>query len=79
MLENPTLDTTRLIVTMGIKEVFKSLDKEGVELKTLCRKNEILRGYLAKVVGPLDPKHPEETLNDALERRDGGGVQLDPF
>ena len=43
------------------------------------RKNEILKGYLAEVVGPLDPEHPKETLNGTLERRDVGGVQLDPF
>ena len=62
---------------MGIKKVFQSLDQEGAELKTLHRKNEILRGYLAKVVGPLDHKHHEETLNAAL--RNGGGVHLDHF
>ena len=77
ILGNPMLDTDRLMVTMGINEVFKSLEKEGAELKTLRRKNEILRGYLAKVVGSLDLKHLKETLNVAL--RDEGGVHLDPF
>ena len=55
MLGKPTLDTTRLMVTMGIKEVSKILEQEGAKLRTLCRKNEILRGYLAEVIGPLDP------------------------
>ena len=77
MLEKPTLDIARLMFTMGIKKVFKTLDQEGAELGTLCRKNKILRGYLVEVVGPLDPEHPEETLNVVL--REGGGVHLDPF
>ena len=38
---------------------------------TLRRQNEILKGYLAKVVGPLDPEHLEETLKE--------GIHLDPF
>ena len=37
MLGKPTLDIARLMVTMGIKEVFKSLEQEGVELITLRR------------------------------------------
>ena len=53
------------------------MEKEDAKICTLRRKNEILRGYLAKVVGPLDHKHPEETLNAIL--REGGGVHLDPF
>ena len=77
MLGKLTLDTAKLMITMGMKKVFKSLEQEGVELRTLCRQNEILRGYLAKVVGSLDPEHPKETLNVAL--RDGGGVDLDSF
>ena len=46
---------------------------------TLRKQNEVLKGYLAKVVGPLDPEHLEETLNATLERRDGGGVHLNRF
>ena len=45
----------------------------------LHRKNEILKGYLAKVFYPLDPEHLKGTLNFALKRRDGGGVHLYPF
>ena len=41
--------------------------------------NEILKGYLAEVLGPLDPEHPEETLNAALDKRDGGGICFDLF
>lgn len=79
MLKKPTLDTTKLMATLGMKDVFRSFEQEGAELITLCRQNEILRGYLVEVVGPLDLEHPEETLNTALKRRDGGGVQMDPF
>ena len=66
MLGKHTLDTAGLMVIMGIKEVFKSLEQEGAKLKTLRRKNEFLRGYLAKVVGPLDPDYFKETLNIVL-------------
>lgn len=38
ILGKPTLDTTKLMVTMGMKEVFRSLEWEGVELITLQRK-----------------------------------------
>ena len=38
---------------------------------------EILKGYLAKVVGPLDPKCLEETLNNIL--KEGEGVRLNTF
>ena len=79
MLGKPTLDTTKLMVTMGMKEVFRSLEQEGAELITLQRKNEILKGYLTEFVGPLDPKHPEDTLKATIERRDRGGLHLDPF
>ena len=67
------------MVRMGIKEVFRSLEQEGIELITLHRQNEILKGYLAKVVNPLDPEHLEQTLNVALQKIDGGSVHLDPF
>ena len=53
------------------------MEYKEAKLQTLRRKNEILRGYLAKVVGPLDPNHPEETLNLVLG--EGGGVHLDLF
>ena len=32
MLGKSTLETTKLMVTMGMKEVFRSLEQEGVEL-----------------------------------------------
>lgn len=35
MLGKPTLDTTKLIVTIGMKEVFRSLEQDGAELITL--------------------------------------------
>lgn len=77
MLGKPTLDTTKLMVPMGMEEVFRSLEQEGAEVITLRRQKKIVKGYLTKVFGPLDPKHPEETLNVLIERKDRGGVQLD--
>lgn len=79
VLGKPTLDTAKLLVTTGMKEVFKNLEQDEEELITLQKKNEILKGYLNEVVGPLDPEHPEETLNATLEKRDKEAVQLDPF
>ena len=38
---------------------------------------EILKGYLAEAIGPLDPECPEETLNAIL--REGEGTRLNPF
>ena len=64
-------------MTMGIKEVLRNRERDEEELCTLQRKIEILRGYLAKVVGPLDHDHPEETLNSIL--REGGAVHINPF
>ena len=65
------------MMTMGVKEVLKYMEQEEAKIQELQRKVEILKGYLAKVVCPLDPKHPKKTLNTIL--REGGGVQLDPF
>ena len=38
---------------------------------------EILKGLLARIVGPIDPECPEETLNTIL--REGEGTRLNPF
>ena len=61
-------------IGIGMKEVFKHIDQDRAELITLWRQNEILKGYLSEVVGPLDPTNPEETLNTTLERRDKGTI-----
>ena len=47
------------------------------KLATLRKKNKLLRGYLHKVVGPIDLDNPKITLTIALERRDKESVQLD--
>lgn len=72
MLGKPTLDIAKQMVSIGMKEIFRGLGGEGSKLIMLQRQNEILKGYLAEVIGPLDPKHPEETLNATIKRRDGG-------
>ena len=74
MLGKLALETTKLMVTTGMKEVFRSLEKDGAELITLRQQNEILKGYLSEVVGPLDLANPEETLKLVVERRDRGVV-----
>lgn len=79
MLGKPTVDIAKLMVTIGMKEVFRHLEQDETKLINLWKHNEILRGYLNEVVGPLDPKNIEETLNVALEKREKENVQLDPF
>ena len=75
----PIVDTTKLMITMGIKEVFRHLEQDETKLLNLWKQNEILRGYLNKVVGLLDLENPEETLNATLDKRNKESVQLDPF
>ena len=65
------------MVTLGIKEIMKNIGEDEMEIQELWRHVEILKGYLAKVVGPLDPERPEDTLNTIL--REGAAVDLDPF
>ena len=65
------------MMIMGVKEVLNHMEQDEIEIRTLRRQVEILKGYLAKVVGPLDPERPEQTLNTIL--REGEGVRLNPF
>ena len=55
-------------MTMGVKEVIKHMEQNEIEIQTLQTQVEILKGYLAEVVGPLDPECPEETLNTILKK-----------
>ena len=73
------MDIAKLMVTKGIKDVFKHLEQDESKLLNLWKQNEILRAYLNEVIGPLDPKNPEDTLNVALDRSDKETAQLDPF
>ena len=63
-----------MMVTTGMKKVFMSLEQDGAELITLQQQNEILKGYLSEVFGPLNPANLEETLKVVVERRDKGAV-----
>ena len=65
------------MMTMGVKDILKHMEHDEIETQTLQRKVEILKGYLAKVICPLDLEHPKETLNTIL--REGEGVRLNPF
>ena len=70
------------MVTMRIREVLRHLEQDEAELITLQRQNEILKGYLSEVFGPLNPTNLEETLNTTLKgqaKKDKGIGQLDPF
>ena len=65
------------MMTMGVKEVLKHMERDEIEIQTLRRQVEILKGYLFEVVGPLDPECPEETLNAILKERESS--RLNPF
>ena len=77
LLGKPTVDTNKVMITIGIREVFRHFDDNESELIKLCKKNKLLRGYLHGIVGPLDQDHPKVTLATILERRDKGSVQVD--
>ena len=74
MLGKLTLETIELMVTIGMKEVLRSLEQDGAELITLQQKNKFLKGYWGKKKFPLDPANIEETLKVVVERRDRGAV-----
>ena len=59
-------------MTVGVKEVLSHMEQDEIEIRTLRRQVEILKGYLAEVIGSLDSECPEETLNAIL--REGEGV-----
>ena len=79
LLGKPTIDIAKVMITTGIREVFKYFDDKESELIIFSKENELLRGYLHGIVGPLDQDHPKVTLSLALERRDKGSVHLDSF
>ena len=53
------------------------MKQDEAEIRTLRRQVEILKGYISEVIGPLDPEHPEETLNTIL--KEGEITRLNPF
>ena len=79
LLGRPMVDTTKVLITTCIKEVFRRMDKDESELIMLRRQNNLMRGYLHGVVGPIDLDNPKITLDATLERRDKGSVQIDSF
>ena len=68
------MDSAKLMVTMGIKEVFRYLEQNKSKLLNLQKYNELLRGYLHEVLGLLDPKNLKDTLGVTLNRRDKENV-----
>ncbi len=74
LLGRPTVDTTKVLITMGIKEVFRHMDERESKLIILRRKNELMRGYLLGVVGLIDLENLEITLTVALKMREKGSV-----
>ena len=53
-----------------VTKVFTHLDKDESELLTLRKYNELLRGYLNEVVGPIDLENLEIVLGATLERKE---------
>ncbi len=71
MLRKPAQDTSRQMMTIRVKEVLNHMECNEVEIKALRRQVEILKGYLAEVIGPLDSEHPEESLTTILKVGEG--------
>ena len=46
------MDTAKVMITMGIREVFRHFDNNENELIKMRKENEILRGYLHGIVDP---------------------------
>ena len=65
------------MMSMGVKEVLKHMEQDEIEIQTLRRQVEILKGYLSDVIGPLDPERAEDTLNAIL--KEGESTRLNPF
>lgn len=79
LLGRPMVDKTKVLVAMGINEVFKHMDEDESKLIMLRRKKRHMRAYSHGVVGPIDLDNPEITLAMTLEMRDKGSVQIDSF
>ena len=62
-------DTAQDLATLGIKQMFTHVDKGEQEIQMLKRKNDILKGYIQDMVGPIDLDHPKVTLKAALEKQ----------
>ena len=43
-------------MTMGVKDILKHIELDEIEIQTHWPQFEILKGYLAEVIGPLDPE-----------------------
>lgn len=69
ILGKPTVDMVKILITMGLKNVFSHLDGDDSELIMLKNKNELLRGYLTKVVGPIDLDNLEISLGAILTKK----------
>lgn len=78
ILGKPTMDTMKVLITIGLKKVFKYMDRDELDPIILQKKNDLLRGYLNEMVGPIDLDNPKVSLEDALEKKQGG-PQMDSF
>lgn len=65
----PIIDIAKVMITMGMKEVFRHMDQDEYELIVLRKQNEILRGYLHEIMGPIDLDNLKITLVAKLERK----------
>lgn len=68
MLGRPTIDTTKVMITMGMKEVFRHMERVESELIALRKKNELLRGHLDEIVRPIDLENLKIILLVELEK-----------
>ena len=72
MLERPIVDTKKVMITNGMKEVVRHMDWDESKLIELQKQTEILRGYLQEFLGPIDLEEIETTLVETLQRKGMG-------
>ena len=70
LLRKPMVDITKVLITTNMKEVLKHMDRNVLELMMLLKQNDIMRGSLHGIVGPIDPDHLEIILTMTLERKE---------
>lgn len=70
VLWNLKMDTSKFLITTGLKLVFSHQDKSESKKFVLRKQNKLLRGYLNEIVGPIDPNHLNISLGVALERKE---------
>ena len=79
ILGKPTKDTTKALITLGLKHIFKKVDEGEEEIQILRKQNKVLSGYVWEVVGPIHLVNPKIALVAALEKQVLAPTPMDSF